>query len=345
MMSNKILVVGPAWVGDMVMAQCLFKLLKQQRPYCEIDVLAPAWSLPLLERMPEISKGIVMPLGHGELNIKVRQQLGKSLRKNNYHQAIVLPNSFKSALVPWFANIPLRTGWSRELRSLILNDTRSLDKKKYPLMIEQLMALGIPAHEKLPAQKNYPLPTLQSSPTTQAEVLTKYKLNLDKPILALCPGAEFGPAKRWPEEHYATVANRKLDEGWNVWILGSPKDNVVAEKIMQLTGARCINLTGRTALVEAVDLLAVAKAVVSNDSGLMHIAAALHKPLVVVYGPTSAAFTPPLHAQAKILTLDLPCQPCFQRECPLQHQRCMRELDPSTVLQSLNALTVSSCAY
>ncbi len=333
-MNNRILVIGPTWVGDMVMAQSLFKLLKSNSPDVEIDVLAPAWSLPLLARMPEVSASHIMPLGHGQLGLRERYRIGKSLREKKYTQAIVLPNSFKSALIPFFANIPQRTGWRRELRGLILNDVRTLDKKKYPLMIEQFMALGLPKNAPLPLV--HPLPKLAISLTAQSATLQKYQLsNPVRPVLAICPGAEFGPAKRWPENYYADVANQKLNAGWDVWIFGSPKDVPVAETIMNLTQQRCISFAGKTRLEEAVDLLALAAAVVSNDSGLMHIAAALDKPLVAVYGPTSAAFTPPLNKSAKVLTLQLECQPCFQRECPLKHHRCMKELTPQGVINTL----------
>src|SRR3990167_2996889 len=314
---NKIFIVGPAWVGDMVMAQSLFKLLKQRDPHVIIDVLAPSWSLPLLARMPEVNQAIVMPLAHGQLALKERRRIGKNLRDKGYQQAIVLPNSFKSALIPWWANIPIRTGWLREMRYGLLNDWRKLDKKRNPLMIEQLMALGLPAESTLPAE--YPLPELNISFETRAKALLAHQLqDTDKPILALCPGAEFGPAKRWPEEYYASVANEKLEAGWQVWLFGSPKDQEVAKRIMELTKERCIDLSGKTRLEEAVDLLSLATAVVSNDSGLMHIAAALRKLLIAVYGPTSAAFTPPLHKEARVLSLSLACQPCFQRTCPLK---------------------------
>jgi heptosyltransferase-2 len=330
-MSQKVLIVGPAWVGDMVMAQSLFKLLKLAHPQMMIDVLAPAWSLPLLQRMPEVSSGIVMPLTHGQLNLRARYQLGKSLRQKRYDQAIVLPNSFKSALIPFFARIPKRTGWRGEMRWGVLNDLRHLDKERYPLMIERFMALGISKQDAL--SKEYPLPSLYSSAETQDAVLAKYGLSRsERPVLALCPGAEFGPAKRWPEEYYAELAKAKLAEGWDVWLLGSPKDAVITDKIMQLTQNQCVDLAGKTQLVEAIDLLSLASVVVSNDSGLMHIAAAVNKPLVAIYGPTSTTFTPPLHKQAKVLQLDLECQPCFARECPLKHQRCMRDLQPSQVL-------------
>lgn len=333
-MTTKILVMGPAWVGDMVMAQCLFKLLKQRDPHVIIDVLAPAWSLPLLARMPEVSSAIVMPLVHGQLELRERYRIGKRLRQNKYDQAIVLPNSFKSALILWFAKIPLRTGWRGEMRYFVLNDVRKLDEKKYPLMIERFMALGLPPGAPLP--KEPPLPELQISAESQKKALANHNLaHTGRPILALCPGAEFGPAKRWPEEYYAEVANAKLKAGWDVWLFGSPKDQSVTEKIMELTGRQCVDLAGKTKLEEAVDLLSLASAVVSNDSGLMHIAAALRKPLLAVYGPTSASFTPPLHKEAKVLSLSIECQPCFQRTCPLTHHRCMQELKPDMALDAM----------
>ncbi len=337
MTTNKILIVGPAWVGDMVMAQCLFKLLKQRDPHILIDVLAPTWSLPLLARMPEVNDAIVMPLNHGQLALRERYRIGKRLREKKYQQAIVLPNSFKSALIPWWANIPIRTGWLREMRYGVLNDTRKLDKTRYPLMIEQFMALGLPPNEALPS--DYPLPQLKISAVDQARTLVNHQLTQHKgPILALCPGAEFGPAKRWPEEHYASIAKEKLQAGWQVWLFGSANDRAVANRIMELTDQSCVNLSGKTKLEEAVDLLSLASAVVSNDSGLMHISAALQKPLLAIYGPTSAAFTPPLHKQSKVVTSAFSCQPCFQRICPLKHHRCMLELSPKQILATLSEL-------
>jgi heptosyltransferase-2 len=336
-MPNNILIIGPSWVGDMVMAQSLFKLLKKQMPDATIDVLAPAWSESLLARMPEVSSSMIMPLGHGKLSLRARYRLGKSLRAKNYTQAIVLPHSFKSALIPWFAHIPQRTGWRGEMRYGILNDLRLLDKKHLPLMVQRYLALGLPAHSVINAQDFQP--ELFSSPETQNAVLEKLKLaRPTQPVLILCPGAEFGPAKRWPEEHYAKVANAKLAAGWEVWILGSAKDIPVTEKILQLTAHKCVNLTGNTSLQDAIDLLALATAVVSNDSGLMHIAAAVKKPVVAIYGPTTPDFTPPLAAQAKILRTQLVCQPCHQRECPLQHHRCMRDLGATTVLNALREM-------
>ncbi len=329
-MKSKLLVIGPAWVGDMVMSQVLFALLAEQQPERQIDVLAPAWSQPLLERMPQVTKGLVLPFAHGELNMAGRYQLGRSLKNEGYTQAIVLPNSYKSAFIPVFAGIPVRTGWVGECRYGWLNDIRTLDKTKLPLMIERFAALAFPKDAKLPQQ--LPAPHLQVSEVTVQEALVKHQLNTAQKILALCPGAEFGSSKRWPSEHYAKVAQAKIDEGFQVWIFGSKNDAIVAEEIISQVKGNCHNLAGKTSLAEAVDLLSLANLVVSNDSGLMHIAAALNRPLIAIYGSSSPEFTPPLNPEAHIVRSTLSCSPCFQRECPLQHHRCMKELLPEQVL-------------
>lgn len=333
---RKILIVGPSWVGDMVMAQTLFKLLKQEEPAALIDVLAPEWSGPLLAVMPEVNRALVSPFRHGELQLRKRYRFAKQLREQRYDQAIVLTNSFKSALIPFFAKIPLRTGWCGEMRWGLLNDVRYLDKKKFPLMIQRFMALALPKGTELPARPS--LPALQINQVATNETLQRYSLILDHPVLVLCPGAEYGPAKRWPAEYYARIAKTKIEQGWQVWLLGSQKDQVIAQKIQHSTASKCINLTGKTHLSEAMHLLAAANAVVTNDSGLMHVAAALQKPLIVIYGSSSPAFTPPLTERVKILSLNSTCSPCFARECPLQHFKCMNDLKPMQVLQALDEL-------
>lgn len=315
----------------MVMAQSLFKLIRQRDANTVIDVLAPAWTFSLLSRMPEVSLAIETPLAHGQLHLRARYALAKKLGAHHYDQAIVLPNSFKAALIPWLARIPKRTGWRGEYRYGVLNDIRRLDKKRYPLMIEQFMALGLPCDEALPA--HYPYPAFQISPDSQAATLARHQpVWRGRPVLAIAAGAEYGPAKRWPPEYFAQVANHKLAQGWDVWLLGSQKDKPVTDIIMQLTDLRCENMAGRPLLAETIDLLSLAAGLVTNDSGLMHIAAALKKPVIALYGPTSPAFTPPLSQHASVLTLDLPCQPCFERHCPLGHLRCMRDLTPDRVL-------------
>jgi len=336
---NKFLVVGPAWVGDLVMSQVLLQLLKKQDPAATIDVLAPAWARALLERMPEVQQIHAMPLGHGQLQLRERWQLGRNLVPENYSRAIVLPNSWKSAVIPFAAQIPQRTGWLGELRWGLLNDVRYLDKQQLPLMIQRFAALGLSKNKTTEAISELTKPKLVVQADSIIAALHKFDLQLTKPMLALCPGAEYGPAKRWPTDYYAQVAKQKLAEGWAVWLFGSAKDKSVAAEIQQQTDQRCCDLTGRTNLGEAVDLLSLAQAVVTNDSGLMHIAAALNRPIVAVYGSSSPRFTPPLAEKIKILTLGLACSPCFKRECPLGHLKCLTDLMPTQVLQAITELT------
>jgi len=321
------------------MAQTLFHVLKQRHPACVIDVLAPEWSRPILERMPEVRQALSFPLGHGALELATRRRIGKSLA-GQYDQAILLPNSLKSALVPFFASIAQRTGWRGELRYGLLNDVRTLDKARYPLMIERFMALGYPAGAELP--KPYPRPSLQIETASRDAALAKFGLSLDRPVLALCPGAEFGEAKRWPSEHYAKVAEIKIREGWQVWLFGSKNDHAVGESIREwlIPGLReeSVNLSGETSLAEAIDLLSCSDAVVSNDSGLMHVAAALNRPLVAVYGSTSPGFTPPLADQVEVVRLGLECSPCFDRTCRFGHYNCLRLLEPEAVASALQRL-------
>ncbi|MFT5033860.1 MAG: heptosyltransferase-2 [Bacteroidia bacterium] len=343
MASRRILIIGPSWVGDMVMAQTLFKVLRQQHPDCDIDVLAPRWSLPLLERMPQVRRGLSMPLGHGQLQLGVRRRLGFDLRQQDYDQAIVLPNSLKSALIPFFADIPVRTGWRGEMRYGLLSDVRVLDKQKYPLMVERFVALAYEPAAVLPKPILWPAleVDVESAQAVYGEkVLAQARVG--QKVLALCPGAEFGPAKRWPDQHYAALAADYLARGWRVVLMGSAKDSDVAECIRSTLApdaqGDCINLCGKTSLGEAIDILSQVDAVVSNDSGLMHIAAALQRPLVVVYGSTSPGFTPPLAEVVAIEQIPVDCGPCFKRECPLGHMKCLVDLEPGRVIASLDRL-------
>ena len=329
---TRILVVGPAWVGDMVMAQVLFRCLKQQEPEAVIDVCAPEWSRSLTERMPEVNRSIPLSLGHGQWQWNKRKQWGRALI-GQYDKAYVLPNSWKSALIPFWAKIPERIGYIGECRIGLLNRGRFLDKKQHPLMIQRFAALAYPKGVILP--EPLPMPRLVVHPENVLSALERYCLNTDKPIVALCPGAEFGPSKRWPEAYYATIANQALEEGFQVWIFGSPKDSIVAKAIGELTQERCVDLTGKTALGDAIDLLSLAAQVITNDSGLMHIAAALERPMVAVYGSTDPSFTPPLSSKAKIVRTGIECSPCFARTCPKHHHRCMKELMPKQVWEAM----------
>jgi heptosyltransferase-2 len=325
----KILVIGPSWVGDMVMAQSLFIALKQQHPDCVIDVLAPVWSLQLLQRMPEVNQALAMPFGHGQFDLLGRLRLGRNLQAHQYDQAIVLPNSWKSALIPFFANIPKRTGYIGEMRWGLLNDGRKLDKALLTMTVQRFVALADVA------VTNYAFPKLAISLEQQQAVIEKYSINLQQKILALCPGAEYGPAKRWPIEHFADVASQMAAKGWQVWLMGSDKDQTVTEQINSQSNQVCRNFSGQTSLAEAVDLMSLANVVVSNDSGLMHVAAALDKKLIALYGSSDPGFTPPLHADATIINLNLECSPCFKRECPLGHTQCLVGISPDQVIAAI----------
>lgn len=319
------------------MAQVLFKAIKRQSPVVLIDVLAPSWSRPLLRHMLEVSRVIDLPLGHGELGLGKRWRLGRSLRSAAYDQAILLPNSLKSALIPLFAGIPRRTGWLGESRYGLLNDIRRLDKARLPMMVQRFVALAAPADAgELPEIEP---PSLHVE-RDEVEVVLRALGFAAKPqrILALCPGAEFGSAKRWPIAAYAELADHYLQQGWRVWLFGSANDRDVCLAIDRQVAGRTTDLSGRTSLEQAVVLLSQADAVVSNDSGLMHVAAALQRPLVAVYGSTDPAFTPPLNGNSRIVRLGLDCSPCFKRECPLGHLDCLKRLPASRVIVALEEL-------
>ncbi|QTR51437.1 lipopolysaccharide heptosyltransferase II [Candidatus Thiothrix anitrata] len=323
---KRCLVVGPSWVGDMVMAQSLFMALKHRFPDLQIDVLAPAWSKPILAAMPEVRAAIEMPLQHGELALGKRYQLGKSLRANAYDWAIVLPRSLKAALVPFWANIPVRTGFKGEMRYGLLNDIRPLDKTVLTMTVQRFVALGLPKDATLPPEIQSPRLVVEGTPSSSPT----------SPTLALCPGAEYGGAKRWPAEYYAAVALHYITQGGQVILLGSAKDAPVTAQIAAAVNSpACQDLAGKTSIQEVLVLLAQADQVVSNDSGLMHVAAALGTPVIAVYGSSDPTYTPPLSDKAQILYLGLSCSPCFKRECPLGHLDCLKKIEPQQVISHL----------
>lgn len=327
----KILVLGPAWVGDMVLAQSLFKTLKINQPDCTIDVAAPAWTLPLLQRMSEVNQAIALPFKHGELAFWKRIAFGRTLKNKGYTQAIILTNSFKSALLPWAAGIATRTSFLGEMRYGLINDIRPLDKSKLKMTVQRFVRLGLAPNTQLP--ESLPRPSLTAD-LAQTESLCK-TLNIPSitsPILGLCPGAEYGEAKRWPAEYYAEVANAAIAKGWQVWLFGSENDKPITARIHQLTQNRCIDLGGRTKLGDAIDLMSLCHTIVSNDSGLMHIAAALDKKLIAIFGSSDPYHTPPMHPNAVIEYLKLDCSPCFERECPLGHLNCLKQILPNVVI-------------
>jgi len=316
----------------MVLAHSLFQVLRRRDPGAQIDVLAPAWTLPLLARMPEVHEGIALPFGHGDLKLGGRWRLGRALRARGYDRAIVLPNSFKSAIVPFAARAGVRTGFIGELRYGLLNDARQLDKRRLARTVERFVALGIDRGESLPP---IPDPYLRADIRNAGAALARLDHAPPRsPVLGLCPGAEYGPAKRWPPEYFAEVARAKLDEGWEVWLFGSEKDRPVTQDIQARTGGRCLDLGGRTSLADAIDLMSVTRSVVTNDSGLMHVAAALGREVIALFGSSDPHHTPPMSARAAVLYLGLECSPCFKRECPLGHLNCLRGIDPQQVLAS-----------
>lgn len=337
---SKVLIIGPSWVGDMVMSQSLFKRLKEQEPELIIDVLAPGWCKPILDRMPEVRQALEMPLGHGAFDIKTRYSIGRQLRTEQYDRAYIVPRSAKSALVPFFARIPKRIGWKGEMRYGLLNDIRP-NRKAFQYMVERLVALAHPKKEMIDSSSlgglsTLPVPKLTVDLDTQQQVLNQFSLSLTKPVIGLCPGAEFGPSKQWPTKHYAEVAQYAVEKGYQVWLFGSKKDHATCEEIVQHVATQqqsdLHNLAGATSLIQAVDLLGACQTVVSNDSGLMHVAAAVGCHVIGVYGSTSPDYTPPLTDKVNIVSTNIECRPCFQRQCPLGHLRCLTELNSEKVI-------------
>ena len=328
----KTLLVAPSWIGDAILSHPLLMRLKEADPQGTIDVLGPAWVLPVYKRMPEVAGTRALPFGHGELKLGERRRFAKSLPE--YDRAVVLPNTFKSALIPWHAGIRVRTGWRGEMRYGLLNDARVLDEGALPLISERYAALGQPKGERL--RRPLPDPRLTVDTAARDAAIARLGLVTTKPIAAFAPGAEYGPAKRWPARHYATLARDLVARGFVVWLFGSPKDAEVAAEIRRLAGGACVDLAGKTTLEEAIDLMSLAACVVSNDSGLMHVAAALDRPMAALFGSSSPAHTPPLSAKARVISLRLECSPCFARTCPLGHTNCLEHLEPADVLTAIH---------
>ena len=337
---QKILIIGPAWVGDMVMSQSLYRILKEQNPDCHITVMAPNWVMPLLDYMPEVDEGVNSELKHGDLKFGVRRRIGRSLREKGFTKAIVLPQSFKSALIPWHAGIKKRIGWRGEWRNLLLNDCRKPQETVYPLMVQRFAALAYPSDTGLP--KEFPHPKLMAYQENVTKTASLFNIKISSNILAICPGAEFGEAKQWPAGHFAELANLALGQNWQVWIFGSGNDSLIAESILsdidEKALDRVVNLVGRTNLAQAIDLMSLVSVVVTNDSGLMHVAAGLSKPLVGLYGSTSPHFTPPLAEKVKLFATNIECRPCFKRRCPYGHLLCLKEIKPEEVKEAVSSL-------
>jgi len=328
---ERILIVAPAWIGDAILSEPLIALCRDPFEAPIVDVLAPAWCAPVFARMRGIGRVIEATTAHGRLGWGTRKALARELRGHGYTRAIVLPNSWKSALVPWLARIPRRTGYRGEARYGLLNDVRRLDPKTVPRLVDRFAALAVNPGELVPMP---PRPVLVPDLANRATAVRTLRLRTDRRTAILCPGAEYGPAKRWPPTHFAELAARLMMEGLQVWLVGSPNDRLAAESVLRASGeaSRQIrDLTGHTDLGTAIDLLSLATIVVSNDSGLMHAAAAVGVPMVALFGSSSPDYTPPLSTVAQVAKIDIACSPCFERECPLGHFRCMRDLSPRAV--------------
>ena len=328
---ERILIVAPNWVGDTILSEPLVALLRDPFEDPIVDVLVPPWCAPVYARMRGIRRIIETPFSHGKLDVRERNRLAMELRGEGYTHAFVLPMSWKSALVPFLAHIPKRVGYIGEARWGLLTDARKLDKKLLPRLVDRFAALAVPRRGLVPMP---PSPGLVPDVRNRADAMRALRLKTDRPVVILCPGAEYGPAKRWPPNQFAELAALLLRDGLQVWIIGSPNDRMATDAVLNSLGEnlhKVRDLTGRTDLGTAIDILSSASLVVSNDSGLMHAAAAVGVPLVALFGSSSPAYTPPLSPTAQIAKIDIACSPCFKRECPLGHFKCMRELKPPIV--------------
>jgi heptosyltransferase II len=342
--TRNVLVVAPAWVGDMVMTQSLVAELKRRAPADAVDLLAPPYTAALGARMPGVRQTIAIGTAHGRLDLLKRVRTGQALRASGYALAIVLPGSFKSAIPSFVARIPRRRGYVGEWRFGLLNEVRRLDKKKLPRTVDRFVALAGDPNQPPPAITP---PVLAHDHERARALAAQLGLALERPVIALCPGAEYGPAKQWPAAHFAALADRLAKAGFATWIFGSAKEAPLGATIATLAAAHNkaatpINLAGQTTLVEAIDLLSLTAAVATNDSGLMHVAAALRRPLVAVYGSTTADMTPPLGGTARIIERTLPCRPCFKRTCPLGHLDCLNLISAAEVAVAVLALATAN---
>jgi len=325
-----VLVIAPSWVGDAILSEPLIASLRTAADGAvSIDVVAPPWCGPVYARMQGVDRILGAPAAHGEFALRERRRLGVALRATRYARAYVLPNTWKSALVPWFARIPVRIGYRGEARHGLLTEARRLDRHAMPQLVTRYAALGKP--DRTPAGQPQ-APVLIPDQSNLAAALQALELDRAKPVAILCPGAEYGPAKRWPPSYFAEVARELGKAGDTVLLVGSAKDAPIAEDIVRLSGGACRNLCGKTTLDQAIDVLAAARLAITNDSGLMHVAAALGTPLVAIYGSSTPDHTPPMSERASIIKLDMPCSPCFERTCPLGHFNCMMNLKPERVL-------------
>jgi len=339
MRAERTLVISPNWIGDAVMAQPLLRLLKERHPERPIDVLAPGWVAPVWRAMREVDTVVETPFKHGKLQWGERRRFARALKGRGYADAYVLPNTLKFALIPWMAGIPRRVGYKGEMRYGLINVMHHDDKSAPRPMVPFYAALAMPPSLRAPGRDELPRPSLAVADDRIAATLDQLGLPRGVPLVAFAPGAEFGSAKRWPEAHFAGLADavKARHPAAQVVLLGSAKDREVCDAIVA-AAPHVRNLAGQTTLDQAVAVIAAASAVVSNDSGLLHVASALNRPVIALYGPTDPDHAPPFSDVARSLSLRIDCAPCRQRECPLGHHRCMRDMTVEMVSKPLEEM-------
>jgi heptosyltransferase-2 len=343
---NRILIIAPNWIGDAVMSQPLLANLKVIYPQSQIEVLASPWVAPIYRACTEVHQVIEAPLEHKQLQWRLRKQLAKQLELNQYDACFVLPNSLKSALIPWLANIPLRIGYRGEMRFGLINLALDNPSKIHrPPMANHYLALCNVINHAKEIDTNKPAdPKLNISLIAKASIGAKLQaLSIsEKSIYVFCPGAEYGTTKRWPTEHFAILAQQLIarEPDAHVILLGSKSDHTLGEQIISKSTntSQIQNWCGDTSLDEAIALIGMSKVLVSNDSGLMHIGAALKVPQVAIFGSSDPHHTPPLSERAEVIWLNLPCSPCHKRACPLGHLKCLKDILPATVLGVIHTL-------
>jgi heptosyltransferase-2 len=330
---SPILIVPYMWIGDFVRCHSVAKLLRARYPRRPVDVLTTTLCAPLVDYMPGVRKGIVCDLPRKQLALGQHRSLAARLTAEHYGSALIMPRTWKAALAPYLAGIPERSGFAGEARFGLINDLR-FGERKLPRMIDRCAALALPKGAPLPP--DWPLPELNVQAAEAAAWRTKNGLADDgRPAVAFAPGA-VGPSKRWPVEHYAEVARELARTGYSVWVLGSPQEAPLAAEIAGAAGSNARDLTS-TDLRNAILALKCASAAISNDSGLLHVAAAIGTPSIGIFGPTSPWHWAPLNPLAATIETRtaLHCRPCHKPTCRLGHHRCMREIPSSQVLDAL----------
>lgn len=339
---SKILIIAPSWLGDTIMSHSLLQLLAAKDNV--LHVMATSWVQDILYRMPEVNCVIPSPFEHGVFDWYLRKKVAQRLKQENYKQVILLTNSWKSALVPYLANIPLRTGWLGEYRWLLLNDIKYFSSQKLKLMVQRFNLLAYASNTSV-LDIALPEPKLNIDFKLQQNLLNKFSLT-KKPqqkIVAIAVGAAYGPSKRWPLIYYINIISYLLERDFQVYLFGT-KTELNAHNIMQqhfTCHGKVYNLhnfINKLNLLETVDLLGMADLFIGNDSGLLHLAAALNIAVIGIYGSTSSKFAPPLTKKSKIFDLEFDCKPCRQRECPLNNLQCLHNITPLTVITAIKEL-------